>query len=178
MSLAVFNSLFTGISGARRDAMWPYFNAALQEGGITSCNCKAAFIAQVGHESGGLMYFEELASGSAYEGRTDLGNTQTGDGMKFKGRGPIQLTGRSNYQAASNALSVSPSLTTDPERVCFPSMGFRTTVWFWTKNNLNRYCESGTNADFETLTRRINGGTNGLADRQARWHTALSKLGC
>lgn len=63
---------------------------------------QAAFIAQLAHESGSLKYVRELASGKAYEGRKDLGNTQPGDGVKFKGRGLIQLTGRANYQKASD----------------------------------------------------------------------------
>ena len=70
-----------------------------------------------------LRYFEEIASGAAYEGRTDLGNTQPGDGKRYKGRGPIQLTGRSNYRSAGIALGL--PLEESPELVTFPSAGFK-----------------------------------------------------
>eukprot|EP01062_Namystynia_karyoxenos_P066913 TRINITY_DN6083_c0_g1_i2.p1 TRINITY_DN6083_c0_g1~~TRINITY_DN6083_c0_g1_i2.p1 ORF type:complete len:1537 (+),score=483.83 TRINITY_DN6083_c0_g1_i2:261-4613(+) len=158
---------------ARR--MWEQFNLALHEGDITTCNRISAFIAQVGHESAGLRYFEEIASGAAYEGRCrDLGNCQAGDGRRFKGRGPIQLTGRANYRNAGRDLGL--DLVGNPASVATPEVGFKTTVWFWTKNNLNRYC-TGSTADFRTLTRRINGGYNGMQDRLNRWAAAKRDLG-
>ena len=98
-------------------------NAALVKGQINTCHRQAAFLAQ-------LVYMEEIASGAAYEGRTDLGNTQSGDGKQFKGRGPTQLTGRANYRAADQALGL--DLEAYPEQVATPSDCFRTSVWFWT----------------------------------------------
>eukprot|EP00937_MAST-01D_sp_MAST-1D-sp2_P005043 g5043.t1 len=153
MSLSTFKAVFEGISAARAGALYPYFLTALKDGQISSCNEIAAFVAQIGHESVGLKYFEELASGDAYNGRSDLGNTQPGDGPRFKGRGPLQLTGRSNYRAAGTALGM--DLEARPEQVCLPSAGFKTSVWFWSSHNLNKYC-TGSHDDFVTLTKRIN----------------------
>ncbi len=104
VSAEQLHRMMPNVSPERAAAMAPYLNRAMQEAGINTPRRAAAFIAQLGHESGQLRYFEELASGRAYEGRRDLGNTQPGDGMRFKGRGPIQLTGRANYEAASRAL--------------------------------------------------------------------------
>jgi len=182
VSQSTFNTLFQGISTTRAAALRPYFNEALDSilsdnpSSTTRCHRIAAFAAQIGHESAGLAYFEEIASGAAYEGRcSDLGNCQSGDGMRFKGRGPIQLTGRANYRSAGGSLGV--NLEASPERVCFPSMGFKTTAFFWTRNNLNRFCTGNYN-DFTALSRAINGGFNGIADRRSRWATAKSLLGC
>ena len=99
----------------------------MNEGSINTCARKAAFLAQIAHESGELIYMEELASGAAYEGRKDLGNTQKGDGKRFKGRGPIQMTGRANYRAGGKVLGL--YLEKHPEKVKTPEVGFRTSVW-------------------------------------------------
>lgn len=151
-------------------------NAALVEGQINTCQRKAAFLAQLAHESGQLVYMEEIASGAAYEGRKDLGNTQPGDGKRFKGRGPIQLTGRANYRAAGQALGL--DLEANPEKVATPEVGFRTSVWFWTTRSLNALADVGTLEAFRQITKKINGGTNGQADRENYWAKAKSALGC
>ena len=151
-------------------------NAALAEGSINTCLRKSAFLAQLAHESGELVYMEELASGAAYEGRLDLGNTQPGDGRRYKGRGPIQLTGRSNYRAAGQALGL--DLEGRPELVKTPEIGFRTSVWFWTANGLNDFADVGTLDSFRKITRKINGGTNGQAEREQYWAKAKNTLGC
>ncbi len=137
---------------------------------------KSAFLAQLAHESGQLIYMEELASGQAYEGRLDLGNTQPGDGKRFKGRGPIQLTGRANYRAAGQALGL--NLEAQPEMVKTPAVGFRTSVWFWSVNELNDLADAGTLDSFRKITKKINGGTNGQADRENYWAKAKNALGC
>lgn len=142
----------------------PLLTAAMREGGITTRARAAAFLAQLGHESVSLQFFEEIASGQAYEGRRDLGNVRPGDGRRYKGRGPIQLTGRTNYRNAGRALGL--PLEAEPRRAAEPRIGFRVAVWFWSTRGLNALADRG---DFIGITRRINGGTNGLADRQARW---------
>ncbi|CAF0836628.1 unnamed protein product [Adineta ricciae] len=151
-------------------------NDALVEGAINTCHRQAAFLAQLAHESGQLVYMEEIASGAAYEGRQDLGNTQPGDGKRFKGRGPIQLTGRANYAAAGKALGL--DLVGNPDLVKTPTVGFRTSVWFWTTKNLNALADQGTLESFRMITKKINGGTNGQADREEYWGKAKSVLGC
>lgn len=142
----------------------PPLAAAMGEVEIDGPLRQAHFLAQIGHESGGLLWTEELASGEAYEGREDLGNTQPGDGPRFKGRGLIQLTGRANYQAFSQWLGV--DLTRDreaAERLAEePELSVRAATWFWARHGLNDLADRD---DLRAVTRRINGGTNGIADR-------------
>lgn len=133
-----------------------------------------AFIAQVAHESGGFYYVEEIASGEAYEGRKDLGNIEPGDGVRFKGRGLVQVTGRSNYAACSTALFGYPSkLLTDPELLEEPTNAARSAAWFWNSRGCNELADKG---DFVGITRKINGGTNGLQDRMTYFKRAQEAL--
>lgn len=149
----------------------PHLNRAMQEAGITGKKRQAAFLAQLGHESGGLRYMEEIASGAAYEGRRDLGNTRPGDGRRYKGRGPIQLTGRANYRSAGRALGL--NLEANPEQAARPNVAFRIAAWFWKSRGLNALADSGA---FREITRRINGGFNGLMDRFRYWARAKAAL--
>lgn len=165
-----------GLSKSRAEQMLPFMNSAMNEAAISSCPRKAAFLAQLGHESASLVYMEEIASGAAYEGRRDLGNTQPGDGKRFKGRGPIQLTGRANYVAAGNALKL--NLVGNPTTVATPAVGFRTSSWFWNSKGLNAFADKRDLASFREITRRINGGKNGEADRERRWALSKKALGC
>ena len=112
---------------------------------------KAAYIAQLAHETDGFNTFEEYASGSDYEGREDLGNTQPGDGRRFKGRGAIQLTGRANYAAASQRLGV--DLVSNPELAKDPRYAFLVSADYWSTHGLNDYADRG---DFEGITDVIN----------------------
>lgn len=164
-------TIVPGLSESRAAEVTPHLNAAMHEAGITSKQEQAAFIAQLSHESGGFKYFEELASGSAYEGRSDLGNTQPGDGQRFKGRGPIQLTGRSNYRAAGKALGL--DLENNPELAARTDIGFRTAAWYWKSRGISKPAQQG---DFDKVTKLINGGYNGLASRQQYYQRALSEL--
>lgn len=121
----------------------------------------AHFMAQLAHESGGFRYMEEIASGAAYEGRRDLGNIFPGDGKRYKGRGPIQLTGRNNYRDFGRALGI--DFESHPEIVALPSIGLMVACRFWTDRKLNSLADAD---DIQGITRRINGGLNGLADRK------------
>ena len=153
-----------------------YINQALVEGQMDTCVRQAAFLAQIAHESSQLRYMEEIASGQKYENRTDLGNTQPGDGKRYKGRGPLQLTGRTNYRAAGMALGL--DLEANPDQVKLPSVGFRPSVWYWKTRALNALADQNTLVAFRRITRIINGGTNGQADREMFWDRAQETLGC
>lgn len=150
----------------------PLIDACFREFDISTPLRQAAFLAQIAHESGQLTYLEELASGAAYEGRKDLGNTHPGDGIKFKGRGLIQLTGRANYEACSKALG--EDFIDDPELLALPVNAVRSAGWFWKTHGLNELADI---PDFLKLTKRVNGGVNGYAQRLAYYVLAKQILG-
>jgi len=122
----------------------------------------AHFLAQACHETDRFRTLREYASGKAYEGRADLGNTQPGDGVRFKGRGYIQITGRANYTAVSKAFA--HDFTARPTDLALPRWAALASAWWWQSHGCNEIADGG---DFVALTRRINGGTTGLADRLA-----------
>lgn len=136
--------------------------------GLYSPLRQAHFLAQLAHESAGFTTTEEFASGSAYEGRKDLGNTERGDGKKFKGRGLIQLTGRHNYKVMGDKIGV--DLISDPTLAGKFPWAAITAAIYWRDKNLNRYADRD---DLKAITRHINGGYNGLADRER--YLALAK---
>ena len=159
---ALFRKL--GADAARAGELAISANVHLPAYGIMDSGLRLAhFLAQVGHESGGFVYMEEIASGAAYEGRADLGNTQIGDGKRFKGRGPIQLTGRANYREYGQALGI--GFEDHPELIAIPSIGLHVACEFWKQRGLNAWADAD---DALTITRKINGGQNGLPDRLAR----------
>lgn len=131
------------------------------------------FMAQTAQESDGFATTVEYASGAAYEGRRDLGNTRKGDGKRFRGRGLIQCTGRANYRAFTAWCRArgmdSPDFEARPETVAQFPWAFISAVWYWDWKGLNRLADKG---DLRAITRKINGGTNGLADRQAYFRRA------
>lgn len=150
--------------------------AAMAGGQINTRLRIAAFLAQIGHESGSLVYSKELGGPSyfaKYEGRKDLGNTQQGDGARFCGRGLIQITGRANYGRASQALFGDDRLLKNPELLEQPEWAAKSAVWYWSTRNLNVLADRDR---FTDITRAINGGTNGLEDRKARYRYALAVL--
>lgn len=129
---------------------------------------KAHFLAQVGHESGELRFRTELSSGKAYENRKDLGNIHAGDGMCFKGRGLIQITGRANYteyQKSSRLVAeLNVNIIDNPELIAVnDQLCADVACWFWERRKLNSLADRD---DLEAITRRINGGLNGLSDRR------------
>jgi predicted chitinase len=130
------------------------------------------FLSQIAHESGGLRWLKELDDGSYLEGRDDLGNTETGDGPRFKGAGAIQLTGRLNYIALSKAIA-DPRVMEGCDYVAknypFTSAGF-----WWHNNDMNSLCDSG--ASVEQVTLRVNGGYNGLDDREQYYEKATQVI--
>ncbi|YCU34433.1 glycoside hydrolase family 19 protein [Mycobacteroides abscessus] len=168
----------TGLSAPRAAEILPAVSDGLKASQCTNVNRIAMWLAQVGHESAGFNATEEYASGAAYEGRADLGNTQPGDGVRFKGRSWIQITGRNNYAAFSRwcsgkGLVLSPTEFVDnPKRLAELRWAGIGAAWYWTvaRPDINALSDR---QDLETVTRRINGGTNGLADRRDRYNRAL-----
>jgi len=150
-------------------------NTAMGRYGIVGTARAAAFIAQVGHESGQLRWVREIwgptAQQAGYEGRADLGNTVKGDGPKYRGRGLIQITGRANYAACGEALGL--DLIGNPELLELPQHAAMSAAWFWSTKGLNTLADQG---QFVKITRRINGGLTGHADRQALYDKALKVL--
>ncbi|MGI0493187.1 glycoside hydrolase family 19 protein [Alkalinema pantanalense CENA528] len=122
---------------------------------------QAHFLAQVAHESGSFNYLEELASGEDYEGRTDLGNVQEGDGVRFKGRGLIQVTGRHNYRRCGEDLGI--DLLANPTRLADPDLACLSAGWFWDRERLNSLADED---DLDNVTLTINGGYNGYDERR------------
>ncbi len=153
---------------ADQETVGRYYKALLTTMELRSIHTplrRAHFLAQLGHESGSFKYNEEIASGAAYEGRKDLGNTEKGDGVKFKGRGLIQLTGRSNY--AKYGESIGRDLTVDGNWnlvATDPELAVDAAGWFWETHGLNALADSDS---VDKVTKKINGGYNGLADRKA-----------
>lgn len=162
----------------RYAALAPAVAQCLQECGCTTVDRIAMWCAQVGHESGGLRYMEEIADGSAYEGRADLGNIIPGDGRRFKGHGPIQITGRNNHLkcsqwAFSRGLVPSPTFFVDnPQQLASDRYGFMGVTWYWsTQRPMN---DASDVRDLDRATRYINGGLNGLDDRRKRYDNCTS----
>lgn len=161
---------------ARSQKWAPALTQAMADGKINTRLRQAAFLSQIGHESGSLVYVKELGGPqyfAKYDGRKDLGNTQPGDGARFAGRGLIQVTGRANYGKASQALFDDDRLLKNPELLEQPEWAAKSAVWFWSTRNLNELADADR---FTDLTKKINGGTNGLEDRKARYRLALSVL--
>ena len=178
-------------------------NEALPQYEINTVERAASFIAQCAHESGGFSVLEEnlnykaatltrlwpqrfpagvaehyagkpdMIANKTYGGRMGNGAEETGEGFKYRGRGLLQLTGKDNYKACSQALFQDGSLLEDPDLLLDPYYAIHSACWFWTKNKLNQYADSG---DFTTMTKKINGGTIGLEDRIKHYNHAVEIL--
>ena len=152
-------------------------NDQMDKGQINTCLREAAFLSQILVESGCFKWVREIwgptPTQSGYEGRVDLGNTQPGDGFKYRGRGLIQVTGRANYTACAQALGI--DCINHPELLEQPEYAVASAVWFWTANNLNAIADTG---DIKHVTHVVNGGYNGLADREMYYNKAKQELFC
>ncbi len=180
-----------GSSTSSANLFLPFITDTCTQFQINTPIRQVCFLAQVGHESGGLFFTEELASGAAYEGRKDLGNTQKGDGIKYKGRGLIQITGRSNYTLLSTFFNAdfvnNPTLLggknvnkCSPDQFKYAALS---AGWFWNTKDLNSLADKiditkditlqANMANYIAITKKINGGTNGLQDRVQRYTKGL-----
>lgn len=156
-----------GASQAQAEAMAPVLAASEINTPLRMCH----FLAQAAHETGGFKWLKELWGPTiaqvGYESRKDLGNVMRGDGKLFMGRGIFQLTGRANYAAMSP--KVGTDLIGNPERAAEPAVAAKIAVLYWASRGMSALADRD---DVVGCTKKVNGGTNGLADRQAR----LAKL--
>ena len=183
------------------EEMCNLFDNLLSPAGIDSKERVCMFLAQCGHESGGFSkftenlnysakglrgtfpkYFPDDATAIAYErkpekiankvygGRMGNGPESSGDGFKYRGLGLIQLTGKDNFSAFSKDTGI--DVVTDPEKYRSNlSVIIKTAIWFWNKNNLNKYADA---KDIVGATKKINGGMNGLEDRTKHYNELIS----
>ncbi|OZE35596.1 MULTISPECIES: hypothetical protein [unclassified Rhodococcus (in: high G+C Gram-positive bacteria)] len=168
------------VSMDRYEELCPAWNNALIAADCTTVLRVTMWCSQIGHESGGLKWMEEIASGDAYDTRTDLGNTPQvdGDGRLYKGRGPIQLTGKNNYRSFSR-WAASKGLVDDPEyfvknplKVAEPHWGFLAAAFYWTvSRRMNDFADR---QDLVGATYAVNGGQNGIDDRRKFYYRALA----
>jgi putative chitinase len=169
-----FRLILLSATPARIETFYQPVLDAMNAAGIDTPLRMAHFLAQCGHESGDLHYTEELASGEVYEGRAELGNTEPGDGVRFKGRGLIQLTGRANYAAYGATIGVDLTVDGNWKRVASdPALAVGAACWFWSRCKLNALADRD---DLGAITRRVNGGLNGEADRAAHLERARVAL--
>lgn len=164
----------------RYRALLPAVNQALLDAGCTTIQRCAMWFAQVGHESVGLKYMQEIWGPTSqqltYQGR--MGNTNPGDGARYKGHGPLQITGKDNHRTVSQwayarGIVPTPTYFVDfPDELAGDRFGFVGVTWYWTvARNMNSYADAH---DIVGGTRAVNGGTYGLDDRTGRWNRALA----
>lgn len=175
----------TGATPARALHWLAHIQHACHIFGINTPARLAAFLAQIGHESGRLVHVREIwgptAAQQRYEGRRDLGNVRAGDGRRYAGRGLIQTTGRTNYRATTAGLRAYapnvPDFEAQPALLEQPAWAALSAAWYWHSRSLNALADQGSDAAFVAITKKINGGTNGLADRRALWAAGRAALG-
>ena len=163
-------SKISKVSITKINVYYPYLVKYMTEYKIDTKLRQSAFIANLLVESGRFIYVKELASGAAYEFRKDLGNTVKGYGIKYKGRGLIQITGRNNYQLLAKAFNI--DFIKFPELLEQPDNAVRSACWFWNSKQLNILADKG---DFKSVVKRINGGLNGYTER-LNYYNELMKI--
>jgi predicted chitinase len=176
-------AIIPALTPAKRVQLLPFLQAAMSEFAIDRPARAAAFVAQLAHESGQFRFMEELWGPTEAQRRYEpastlaakLGNTAPGDGRLFKGRGPIQITGRANYQRYGSLLGI--DLLSEPSRAALPEVSFRIAALFWNRNGLNELADQPGAGSFRAITKRINGGLNGLKDREHFYGVACAVLG-
>ena len=182
LTIEQLQAIMPQLPAAKRTTYFPFLTAAVTEFGIDQPARTAAFLAQLAHESAQFKFMEEIWGPTAAQRRyeppdklaTTLGNTDPGDGFRFKGRGPIQVTGRANYRRFGDLLGL--DLVATPAQAASPEVAFRIAALFWSKKGLNELADRVTPEAFREITRRINGGFNGLAERQRFYETAKTVL--
>ena len=191
-----------GTPAERADKWVPWLNMTMLTYEITTPQRQAMFLAQLAHESGSFRFVEENLNYSVealqrvfkkyfptdelalmyarqpekianrvYANRMGNGEESSGDGWKYRGRGLIQLTGLNNYTAFS--LAADNNALINPDSVAEPELAAMSAGWFWDTNGLNKLSDTG---DVRAVTRRINGGFNGLADREAKYNKLITIL--
>jgi putative chitinase len=172
----MLNSIAPGGDPTIVNGLVPYLNQYLPAYGIDTLDRMKHFFGQAAEESASFRTLTEYASGAEYEGRLDLGNTQPGDGVKFKGRGIFQITGRSNYTAIGKQLGI--DLVDNPALAATPQVAVETACIYWNTHNLSALADSSMSA-YNTcvaITKLINGGVNGLAVRWQMTQKATTVL--
>jgi putative chitinase len=171
----------TGARFYRAVAFCDFLNVAMALYGIDTPKRQAAFCAQIGHETAGLRYVEEIWGPTEQQERYEppselaerLGNEFPGDGERYKGHGLIQVTGRANHRRARNRLQERfpnvPDFEAFPDQLCDPYWASLSACDYWDEHGLNELADIG---DMIKITKRINGGKTGLKDRLARWDAA------
>lgn len=172
LSKEAIRAIMPGVSLSNLDKFYSYLVEYMAVYGIVTPLRISAFLATLGVESGSFRYVEELASGAAYEGRKDLGNVYQGDGKRYKGRGLIQITGRYNYTQMSDMLGI--DFINNPQLLQEPQYAVQSACAWWYKNGLNEIADTG---DIVKVTKKVNGGTNGLTSRTTIFNKALSVFG-
>jgi len=175
ISYGMIRDCFPRLAPARLQIFTEAFNLHFPAYGLTSPIRIAAFMAQIGHESGDLRHTVEIWGPTPQQRRYEppselanrLGNTQPGDGERFKGRGLIQVTGRFNYAQLSQALG--EDFIGKPALLESPNMAVKSACWWWSSRNLNDLADANDEHNFRKITRIINGGLNGWDDRLERW---------
>ena len=172
-----------GITRERADWWLPHLNEAMQLYGINNRNRMSIFLAQVGHESGRLKYTSEIwgptFAQKRYEGRKDLGNIYKGDGSRFRGHGLIQTTGRYNHRRVTQRLRARfpklgvPDFEAEPDKLTLPRWAALSAADYWDMIDANELADR---QEFTRITKLINGGTNGLADRKKLWSQFLKVI--